>query len=46
MTEFLEKEKVTAKHLDNSIPQTLHFEDNLTYQMNSTTLFYRLEYLD
>lgn len=39
MTQFLEKEKITAKHLNNSIPQTLHFEDNLTFQMNST-LFY------
>lgn len=39
MTQFLEKEKIIAKHLNNRIAQTLHFEDNLTFQMNST-LFY------
>lgn len=44
MIEFLEKQKVTEKHLDNSTPQILRSEDNLTFQMNST--LFCIEYSD
>lgn len=34
------RERLTEAHLDNCIPQTLHIQDSLTLQINST-LFHR-----